>query len=96
MPTDHAALYSGHFYPPEVVVLAVRLCFRFPPSLRMVEEMPAERGVVVSHETTRRQGPKFSGVCAAEIRRCQSATGDKCHLDDGAARQGMLACPRGW
>ena len=48
----------------------------------MVEEMLAERGIVVSHETIRRWGRKFGGIYAAEIHRRQSATGDKWHLDE--------------
>jgi putative transposase len=32
---------------------AVWLYFRFPLSLRMVEEMLAARGILVSHETVR-------------------------------------------
>jgi len=35
----------------------VWLYFRFPLSLRMVEEMLAARGIVVSHETVRQRLP---------------------------------------
>ena len=34
--------YAGHRFPPEVISQAVWLYFRFPLSLRMVEEMLAE------------------------------------------------------
>jgi len=37
----------------EVISYAVWLYFRLPLSLRMVEEMLAARGVLVSHETVR-------------------------------------------
>jgi putative transposase len=43
-------LYVGHRYPAEVISHAVWLYFRFPLSLRMVEEMLAARGIAVSHE----------------------------------------------
>src|SRR4051812_33034105 len=43
--------YARHRFPPEVVGHAVWLCFSFPLSLRMVEELLAARGVTVSHET---------------------------------------------
>ena len=46
--------YAGHRFPVEVIGHAVRLYFRFPLSLRMVEEMLAARGIVVNHETVRR------------------------------------------
>ena len=44
-------LYAGFRFPPEVISYAVWLYFRFPLSLRMVEEMLAARGIRVSHET---------------------------------------------
>ena len=37
-------LYRRHRFPPEVISHAVWLYFRFPLSLRMVEEMLVERG----------------------------------------------------
>jgi putative transposase len=39
---------------PEVIAHAVWLYFRFPLSLRLIEEMLLERGIVVSYETVRR------------------------------------------
>jgi transposase-like protein len=45
--------YAGHRFPAEIISHAVWLYFRFPLSLRMVEEMLAARGIVVSHETVR-------------------------------------------
>jgi transposase-like protein len=37
-------------FPPEFIAHAVLLYFRFPPSLRLVEEMLLEGGIVVSCE----------------------------------------------
>jgi putative transposase len=48
------SLYARHRFPAEVISLAVWFYFRFPLSLRMVEEMLAARGIEVSHETIRR------------------------------------------
>jgi hypothetical protein len=45
--------YAAHRFPPEIISHAVWLYFRFPLSLRMVEEMLAARGIVVSHEAVR-------------------------------------------
>jgi putative transposase len=53
------SLYRGHRFPPEVIAHAVWLYFRFPLSLRMVEDLLAARGVVVSYETVRRWAEKF-------------------------------------
>jgi putative transposase len=47
------SLFAGYRFPAEVISQAVWLYFRFPLSLRMVEEMLAARGIVVSHETVR-------------------------------------------
>src|SRR5512134_2840516 len=43
--------YAGHRFLVEVIAHIVWLSFRFPFSLRMVEEMSAARGILVSHET---------------------------------------------
>jgi hypothetical protein len=52
-------LYAGFRFPAEVISYAVGLYFRFPLSLRMVEEMLAARGVVASHETVRQWALRF-------------------------------------
>src|SRR3954452_20504606 len=44
---------GGYRFPAEVISHAVWLYFRFPLSLRMVEEMLAARGIEVSHEIVR-------------------------------------------
>ena len=51
--------YAGYRFPPEIISRAVWLYFRFLLSLRMVEEMLAARGIVVSYETVRQWGRKF-------------------------------------
>ena len=48
MPTARDHLYRRHRFPPEVISYAVWLYFRFPLSLRMVEEMLAARGICVN------------------------------------------------
>src|SRR6476646_5354848 len=74
--------YAGHRFPPEIISHAVWLYFRFPLSLRMVEEMLAERGIVVSHETVRQWAMKFGQAFANQIRRRLPQAGDKWHLDE--------------
>jgi len=41
-------------FPPQIIAHAVWLYFRFPLSLRLVEEMLLGRGIVVTYETVRR------------------------------------------
>ena len=74
--------YAGHRFPPEIISHAVWLYFRFPLSLRMVEEMLAARGIVVSHEAVRQWALKFGQGFANEIRRRLPRAGDKWHLDE--------------
>jgi putative transposase len=54
MPTARDPMYRGHRFPEEVISYAVWLYFRFPLSLRMVEEMLAARGICVTYEKVRR------------------------------------------
>jgi putative transposase len=80
--------YAGHRFPAEVISHAVWLYFRFPLGLRMVEEMLAARGIVVSHETVRQWALKFGQAFADGIRRRLPRAGDKWHLDEVAIRIG--------
>src|SRR3954453_8560501 len=74
--------YAGYRFPGEVISHAVWLYFRFPLSLRMVEEMLAARGIDVSHKTVRQWGRKFGQDFANQIRRRLPCPGDKWHLDE--------------
>jgi putative transposase len=79
-------MYAGYRFPPEVISHAVWLYFRFPLGLRMVEEMLAARGILVSHETVRQWALKFGQEFANGIRRRLPRFGDKWHLDEVAIR----------
>src|SRR3954453_22936194 len=74
--------YAGYRFPAEIISHAVWLYFRFPLSLRMVEELLAARGIMVSHETVRQWGRKFGQAFANEIRRRLPRAGDEWHLDE--------------
>jgi len=65
-----------------IIEYAVWLYFRFSLSLRDVEDLLAERGIVVSHETIRFWVGKFGRQYAKSIRRDRPPVGDKWHLDD--------------
>ena len=58
------------------------LYFRFPLGLRMVEELLAARGIIVSHETVRQWARKFGQQFANRIRRRLPRVDDKWHLDE--------------
>src|SRR3954466_9791706 len=78
--------YAGHRFPAEIISHAVWLYFRFPRCLRMVEEMLAARGIIVSHESVRQWALKFGQAFANQIRRRLPRTGDKWHLDEVVLR----------
>src|SRR3954467_13853827 len=86
MTTPACPSYAGHRFPAEVISHAVWLYFRFPLSLRMVEEMLAARGIIVSHETVRQWARKFGQDFANRIRRRLPCAGDKWHLDEVAVK----------
>src|SRR4029077_9662302 len=82
MRTPRDPIYAVHRYPAEIISYAVWLYFRFPLSLRMVEEMLGARGISVTHETIRQWGLKFGREFADRIRRRAPLRGDKWHLDE--------------
>lgn len=82
MTTVARSRYAGHRFPAEIISHAIWLYFRFPLSLRMVEEMLAARGILVSHETVRQWARKFGQAFANLIRRRLPGASDKWHLDE--------------
>jgi putative transposase len=78
--------YAGYRFPAAIISHAVWLYFRFPLSLRHVDEILAARGIVVSHETIRQWGLKFGQAFANQIRRRLPRAGDKWHLDEVAVK----------
>ena len=92
------ASYKRHRFPPQIIAHAVWLYFRFPLSLRFVEEMLLERGVVVSYKTIRRWALKFGPEYARRVRRKQPCPHDVWHLDEvvisiAGKKHGSVATP---
>ena len=90
MTTSRDPIYAGHRYPAEIISYAIWLYFRFPLSLRMVEEMLAARGICVTHETS-----DCPCQTAAEIGggRRSERTGN---ADANPQRHGLHAIAQGW
>src|ERR1700739_2488105 len=80
--TDRAVSYKRHRFPPEIIAHAVWLYFLFPLSLRLVEEMLLERGIVVSYETIRVWAMKFGAEYARRLKRKAPSRGGVWHLDE--------------
>ncbi|NGO55438.1 IS6 family transposase [Allomesorhizobium camelthorni] len=87
-----APTYKNHRYPIEIVARAVWLYFRFSLSLRDVEEMLLERGIVVSYETIRRWCRKHGPNYARRLRRKAPAKDDIWHLDEVVVRINGQKC----
>ena len=68
MMTTSKSIDRGYRFPAEVIEQAVWLYFRFPLSLRMVEDLLAARGIIVSHEAVRCWAEKFGRIYANKIR----------------------------
>ncbi|MFW8642232.1 IS6 family transposase [Rhizobium beringeri] len=80
--TSSTISYKNHRFPPQIIARAVWLYFRFPLSLRLVEEMLLERGIVVSYETIRRWGRKFGAAYVKQLPRKKPSRKDIWHLDE--------------
>src|SRR6201998_4540402 len=73
--------YKGFRFPPAIISHAVWLYFRFSLSFRDVEELLAQRGMVVTYETVSQWCLKFGQTYANELRSRRPRCGDKWHLD---------------
>jgi len=71
-----------HRFSAEIISHAVWLYHVFSLSLRDVELLLAERGIVVSYETVRRWCQKFGQSFANSLRRRRPRPGDKWYMDE--------------
>jgi putative transposase len=79
--------YRGYRFPPEIIQQAIWLYLRFTLSLRDVEDLLAERGIMVSYETVRRWVNHFGPMIAADLRKRRPKPHTTWHLDEGAPRR---------
>jgi putative transposase len=82
------SLYHGHCFPAVVISCAVRWYFRFNLSLRDIEELLLERGVVVTYEAIRCWCDKFGAGFA------QCAKAARCAVDEHGAELDVLGQKR--
>ena len=80
--TPEPSSYHRHRFPAEIIGHAVWLYHVFSLSLRDVELILAERGVVVTHESIRNWCRKFGPEFAKRLRRRRPQPGDTWHLDE--------------
>ena len=82
MSSRTTSLYRKRRFPPEIISHAVWLYHRFSLSFREVEELLAERGVIVSYEAVRQWCLKFGQTFARKLRHRRGRPGDTWHLDE--------------
>ena len=80
--TTDPTTYPGYRFPAEIISHAVWLYHVFSLSLRDIELLLAERGIMVTHESIRRWILKFGPDFAARLRRKRPRPGDTWHLDE--------------
>ena len=69
-------------YPLEVMLICVRWYSAYPLSLRHIEEMMAERGVLVDHSTLQRWSTKMLPVLAVVFRKRKRPVGLSWRMDE--------------
>jgi len=74
--------YRGYRFPPEIISRTVWQYHRFTLSLRDIEDLLAERGVIVSYESIRRWWMTFRLDYARVLRKGQVRLGDTWHMDE--------------
>ena len=74
--------YAGYRFPREIIQHAVWVYLRFTLSYRDVEELLAERGIDVSHETVRRWVVAFGLRYARRLRARRPKPNSAWHLDE--------------
>ena len=77
-----AISYVGYRFPPVIIQQAVWLYARFTLSFRDVEDLLAERGILVSYETVRRWVKYFGPTIAADLRRRRPKPHSTWYLDE--------------
>ena len=74
--------YLRYRFPPVIIQPAIRLYVRFTWSFRDVEELLAERGIIMSYETVRHWVNHFGPKMAADLRKRRPKRHVTWHLDE--------------
>ncbi|MCH5375580.1 MAG: IS6 family transposase [Planctomycetes bacterium] len=77
-----ASLYKRHRFPPQIIQHAVWLYHRFNLSARDIEDLLAERGVAVSHESIRLWCIRFGTRYASRLKHRHQGYGDTFFIDE--------------
>ena len=75
-------MYKRHRFPAEIIQYAVWLYFRFNLSHRDIEDLLAQRGIIVTRESIRLWCNKFGSKYAARVRKRHQGYGDTFFIDE--------------
>jgi transposase, IS6 family len=84
--------FAGFRFPPDVIAVAVRWYLRYGLSYRDVEELLAERGIVVDHVTVYRWVQRFTPLFIDAARPCRHSPGDRWFVDETYIKIGGRWC----
>ena len=74
--------YKRHRFPPDIISYAVWLYYRFNLSHRDIEDLLAERGVIVTRESIRLWCIKFGAIYTRRLKRKHRGFGDTFFIDE--------------
>jgi transposase-like protein len=74
--------YKRHRFPPDIISYSVWLYYRFNLSHRDIEDLLAERGIIVSHESIRFWCMKFGTKYAMRLKRKHQGYGDTFYISE--------------
>ena len=75
-------LYKGFRFPPEIIQYVVWVYHRFTMSHRDVEDLLAERGIIVSYETIRLWNNHFGLEFSRRLKQRHGGYGDTFYIDE--------------
>jgi transposase, IS6 family len=91
-PSVDRSEFAGFRFPPDVIAVAVRWYLRYGLSYRDVEELLAERGIVVDHVTVYRWVQRFTLLFIDAARPCRHSPGDRWFVDETYVKVGGRWC----
>jgi IS6 family transposase len=77
-----ASAFAGFRFAPEVIILSVRWYLRYNLSYRDLEELLAERGIIVNHVTVYRWVTRFTPLLIDAVRFSRHAPGDRWFVEE--------------
>ena len=74
--------YKRHRFPPDIISYVVWLYYRFNLSHRDIEDLLAERGIIVTRESIRLWCIKFGAIYSKRLKRRHQGFGDTFYIDE--------------